>query len=72
MPMTGCILLPMTRRSGAIQLDRKGFEPNCLCHFTFTIYPESGRNAFTLARIAGHCSITMNQRYCYPRADAIE
>ena len=27
---------------------------------------------FTLARIAGHSSITITQRYCHPQADAVE
>ncbi len=27
---------------------------------------------YTLARIAGHSSITITQRYCHPQADAIE
>jgi hypothetical protein len=27
---------------------------------------------FTLARIAGHSSITITQRYCHPQADALE
>jgi site-specific recombinase XerD len=27
---------------------------------------------FTLARIAGHSSITITQRYVHPQADAIE
>jgi len=31
-----------------------------------------GCDAFTLARIAGHSSITITQRYCHPQADAIE
>jgi len=33
---------------------------------------EAGCDAFTLARIAGHSSITITQRYCHPQADAIE
>jgi hypothetical protein len=33
---------------------------------------ESGCDTFTLARIAGHSSITITQRYCHPQADAIE
>jgi hypothetical protein len=28
--------------------------------------------AFTLAKIAGHSSITMTGRYCHPQAEAIE
>jgi len=33
---------------------------------------DAGCDAFTLARIAGHSSITITQRYCHPQADAIE
>jgi len=29
-------------------------------------------DAFTLARIAGHSSITITQRYCHHQADAVE
>jgi hypothetical protein len=29
-------------------------------------------DAFTLARIAGHSSITITQRYCHAQADAVE
>jgi hypothetical protein len=29
-------------------------------------------DAFTLARIAGHSSITITQRHCHPQADAVE
>jgi len=36
------------------------------------LWRESGCDAFTLARIAGHSSITITQRYCHPQADAIE
>jgi hypothetical protein len=33
---------------------------------------DAGCDAFNLARIAGHSSITITQRYCHPQADAIE
>jgi hypothetical protein len=33
---------------------------------------ETGCEAFTLGHIAGHCSLTITQRYCHPQADAIE
>ncbi len=56
----------------AIQADWKGFEPYCLRHSALTMLAESGCDAFTLARIAGHSSITIAQRYCHPQADAIE
>jgi integrase len=50
----------------------KRFEPYCLRHTALTRLAESGCDAFTLARIAGHSSITITQRYCHPQADAIE
>jgi len=48
------------------------FEPYCLRHTALTRLAEAGCDAFTLARIAGHSSITITQRYCHPQADAIE
>lgn len=48
------------------------FEPYCLRHTALTRLAESGCDAFTLARIAGHSSITITQRYCHPQADAVE
>lgn len=48
------------------------FEPYCLRHTALTWLAESGCDAFTLARIAGHSSITITQRYCHPQAEAIE
>jgi integrase len=48
------------------------FEPYCLRHTALTWLAESGCDAFTLARIAGHSSITITMRYCHPQADAIE
>jgi hypothetical protein len=56
----------------AIKVGWKGFEPYCLRHSALTRLAESGRDAFKLARIAGHSSITITQRYCHPQADAIE
>lgn len=47
------------------------FEPYCLRHTALTRLAEAGCDAFTLARIAGHSSITITQRYCHPQADAI-
>ncbi len=48
------------------------FEPYCLRHTALTRLGEAGCDAFTLARIAGHSSILITQRYCHPQADAIE
>jgi len=62
----------LERHSGAVQRGWKGFEPYCLRHSALTMLAESGCDAFTLARIAGHSSITITQRYCHPQADAIE
>jgi integrase len=50
----------------------KSFEPYCLRHTALTRLAESGCDAFTLARIAGHSSITITQRYCHPQAEAVE
>jgi len=54
------------------QLELKPFEPYCLRHTALTRLGESGCDAFTLARIAGHSSITITERYVHPQADAIE
>jgi hypothetical protein len=53
-------------------LELKPFEPYCLRHTALTRLGDSGCDAFTLARIAGHSSITITQRYVHPQADAIE
>lgn len=48
------------------------FEPYCLRHTALTRLAEAGCDAFTLAKIAGHSSISVTQRYCHPQAEAIE
>ena len=50
----------------------KPFEPYCLRHTTLTRLSEDACDAYTLARIAGHSSIVITQRYCHPQADAIQ
>jgi integrase len=50
----------------------KPFPPYTLRHTALTRLADAGCDAFTLARIAGHSSITITQRYCHPQADAIE
>lgn len=50
----------------------KPFEPYVLRHTALTKLAQAGCDAFTLARIAGHSSITITQRYIHPQADAIE
>jgi integrase len=48
------------------------FPPYVMRHTALTRLAESGCDPFTLARIAGHSSITITQRYCHPQAEAIE
>ena len=48
------------------------FPPYCLRHTALTDLATLGCDAFTLARIAGHSSITITQRYCHPQADAMQ
>jgi integrase len=50
----------------------KRFEPYVLRHTALTRFAESGCDVFTLARIAGHSSITITQRYVHPQKDAVE
>ena len=47
------------------------FEPYTMRHTALTRMAPLC-DAFTLARIAGHSSITITQRYCHPQADAVE
>ena len=62
----------LEEHGGVVRAGWKGFEPYCLRRSALTMLAESGCDAFTLARIAGHSSITITQRYCHPQADAIE
>jgi integrase len=57
---------------GAKATPVKPFPPYVMRHTALTRLAEGGCDAFTLARIAGHSSITITQRYCHPQADAIE
>ena len=50
----------------------KAFQPYVPRHSALTQLAEAGCDVFTLARIAGHSSITITQRYVHPQADAIE
>jgi integrase len=54
-----------------LPLPLKHFEPYVLRHTALTRMAPFC-DAFTLARIAGHSSITITQRYCHPQADAVE
>ncbi len=50
----------------------KHFQPYILRHTALAQLAEAGCDVFALARIAGHSSITITQRYVHPQADAIE
>lgn len=50
----------------------KPFPPYVLRHTALTRLGESGCDAFTLARIAGHSSISMTMKYVHPQAEAIQ
>jgi len=50
----------------------QAFQPYVLRHTALTQLANSGCDVFTLARIAGHSSITITQRYVHPQADEIE
>jgi integrase len=47
------------------------FEPYVMRHTALTRMAPFC-DSFTLARIAGHSSITITQRYCHPQADAVQ
>jgi len=63
--------LEKARRDNPRLAEIKPFEPYCLRH-TFGTQMAPQCDVFTLARIMGHSSITITQRYCHPQADAIE
>jgi integrase len=70
-------LFPASSREGHLYKDTakdelKPFQPYVLRHTALTRLAEAGCDVFTLARIAGHSSITITQRYVHPQADAIE
>ena len=54
-----------------LSLPLPSFEPYVMRHTALTRMAPFC-DAFTLARIAGHSSITITQRYCHPQADAVE
>jgi integrase len=58
------------RKDGAKEV--RTFQPYVLRHTALTQLAEAGCDVFTLARIAGHSSITITQRYVHPQADSIE
>jgi len=67
---TGSVCGHLEQGTGKTEL--KPFQPYVLRHTALTRLAEAGCDVFTLARIAGHSSITITQRYVHPQADAIE
>ena len=64
----------VTREAAGLKplpLPLPAFEPYVMRHTALTRMAPFC-DAFTLAKIAGHSSITITQRYCHPQADAIE
>ena len=50
----------------------KDFVIHSLRHTMLTRLGESGVDAFTIMKIAGHSSITVSQRYVHPSPEAVE
>ena len=50
----------------------KDFVIHSLRHTMLSRLGESGVDAFTIMRIAGHSSITVSQRYVHPSPEAVE
>jgi len=50
----------------------RDFVIHSLRHTMLTRLGESGVDAFTIMRIAGHSSITVSQRYVHPSPEAVE
>jgi len=48
------------------------FVLHSLRHTMHTRLGEAGTEAFTIMRIAGHSSVTVNQRYVHPTAETVE
>lgn len=59
------------RARAAVGLSRD-FVIHWLRHTMLTRLGESGVDAFTIMRIAGHSSITVSQRYVHPTPEAVE
>jgi site-specific recombinase XerD len=50
----------------------RDFVIHSLRHTMLTRLGESGVDAFTIMRVAGHSSITVSQRYVHPSPEAVE
>jgi integrase len=64
--------LAKARQEDTDLLEVKPFEIYCMRHSFLTRLAESGCDAFTLAKIAGHSSIAITQRYCHPAQDSVD
>jgi integrase len=60
------------KHSEVVRAGLKPFEPYCLRQTALSGLADAGCDVFTLARIAGHSSITITQRYYHPQANAID
>ncbi len=59
-------------KKGSKLSEVKPFEIYCLRHSFLTNLAESGCDGFTLAKIAGHSSVTITARYCHPEQDSVD
>lgn len=78
-PYVGTSINHLHRRACAPEVDGKrkrifpsDFVLHSLRHTMLTRLGESGVDAFTIMRIAGHSSITVSQRYIHPTPEAVE
>jgi integrase/recombinase XerC len=60
------------QKAGAIVGRGRDFVIHSLRHTMLTRLGESGVDAFTFMRIAGHTSITVSQRYVHPTSEPVE
>jgi len=71
----GHIIRQNCSRQHAAALRRSSVKPfpvYTLRHTALTRLADAGVDAFTLARIAGHYSVRITERYCHPQREAIE
>ena len=60
------------RRKDVIIAGLNPFEPYAPRHSALTRLAAAGCDPFNLARIAGHSSVTITQRYCHPQEDTVQ
>lgn len=66
------VTLEQARRDDPALAEIKRFEPYVLRHTALTRLAEAGADVYALAKIAGHSTILITQRYIHEGADAIE